>query len=352
MREKFAAVVRKPVFTFSFSRGSPITRDLYMKLCKARDSKAVICATPTSVKSFMLKFVEMMRHLERSKFGGPPPPSGGMFLSRIAQRFRQQSVVTELTVNPEDVFYCTEILKLFKEGVLLLDEVDLLLHPLKSELNWPIGDKSLIDFTRSKKFGVGLRWDMQWHLLDAIFYASTKKMSVDFSDSREALTILDSISSAIQRGVAENKLQHTPHIVLLDRDYYAKQLKPLLVRWQLLYLRSKRLPNIEDRLLLLYMANGPLKEKQAASAVSVALDDEFMKMLNLSHDLINNFIPHVISKINRVSFGLLSKGDVSSLLLHFLRYLHVLVWCCGILLTSYLYLILPIPDEGRRGDGS
>ena len=56
------------------------------------------------------------------------------------------------------MFYCTEILKLFKEGVLLLDEVDLLLHPLKSELNWPIGDKALIDFTKSNKFGLGLRW--------------------------------------------------------------------------------------------------------------------------------------------------------------------------------------------------
>ena len=102
-----------------------------MKLCKARDSKAIICATPTSVKSFMLKFVEMMRHLERSKMGSKPVKENNMFLSRIAQRFREQSVVTELSVNPEDVYYCTEILKLFKEGVLLLDEVDLILHPLK-----------------------------------------------------------------------------------------------------------------------------------------------------------------------------------------------------------------------------
>ncbi len=58
------------------------------------------------------------------------------------------------------------------------------------------------------------------------------------------------------------------------------------------------------------MANGPLQDKAAASAVSVALDDEYMKLLNLSHDLINNYIPHVMSKINRVSFGLLSKADV------------------------------------------
>ena len=186
MREKFAAVVRKPVFTFNFSRGTPITRDLYMKLIKARDSKAIICATPTSVKSFMLKFVEMMRNLERSKTGGRQPvePSG-MFLSRIAQRFREQSVVTELTVNPEDVYYCTEILKLFKEGVLLLDEVDLILHPLKSELNWPIGEKHPIDFTRSKKFGIGLRWDAQWHLLVRVSPLALPLLT-DFSDFRAA----------------------------------------------------------------------------------------------------------------------------------------------------------------------
>ena len=135
-------------------------------------------------------------------------------------------------------------------------------------------------------------------------------MSVDFNDSREALSILDAISAAIQRGVAENKLQHTPHSVVVDRDFYSQQLNPLLVRWQLLYLRSKRLPNIEDKPLLSYMTNGPLKDREAASKVSVALDDDFMKMLNLSHDLINNFIPHCLSKINRVSFGLLSKGDL------------------------------------------
>ena len=37
------------------------------------------------------------------------------------------------------------MLSLFKSGCLIMDEVDLLLHPLKSELNYPIGDaKSLI----------------------------------------------------------------------------------------------------------------------------------------------------------------------------------------------------------------
>jgi hypothetical protein len=35
-----------------------------------------------------------------------------------------------------------------------------------------------------------------------------------------------------------------------------------------------------------------------------------MKMLNLSHDLLNNFLPFMLGKINRVSFGLLSKQDL------------------------------------------
>uniref|UniRef100_A0A7R9W9B5 ubiquitinyl hydrolase 1 n=1 Tax=Pseudictyota dubia TaxID=2749911 RepID=A0A7R9W9B5_9STRA len=312
MREKFAAVVRKPVFTFAFDRGTTVSRDLYMKLVKARDSKAIICATPTSIKSFMLKFVEMMRVCENVKSGGKRSKTKESWfsLSAIARKFREASVVTEMKVNPEDAFYCTEILKLFRNGVLLLDEVDLLLHPLKSELNWPLGQKDPIDFSRSKKFGVGLRWQAFWHILDAVFYASRKKMTVPFSDSREALHILEKISKVIQQGIETQQLQHTPHLVILDKKFYHKELKQLMAQWQLLFLRSKRLPSVKDTHLLSYMVNGPEKDKEAASAVSVALDDEFMKMLNLSYELIGNFVPHVLSKINRVKFGLLSKSDL------------------------------------------
>jgi len=315
MREKFAAVVRKPVFTFHFDRGTAITRDLYLKLCKARDSKAVICATPTSVKSFMLKFVEMMKILEEKKFGRKTynPGNNGFFsnfsLSAIARRFKDQSVLVDIDVEPQDVYYCAEILKLFNTGCLLLDEVDLLLHPLKSELNWPIGQKDPIDFSRTK-LGMGLRWDIQWHVLDAIFYYSKRKMSVAFKDSREAITILEQISNVITQGIAAKHMQYTPHLVLLNKAFYHKELKPLVARWQLLYLRNKRLPTVDDKHLLSYMINGALKDRQAASAVHVALDDEYMKMLNLSHDILRNYLPHVMGKINRVSFGLLSKTDL------------------------------------------
>ena len=35
-----------------------------------------------------------------------------------------------------------QVMQMFRAGVLIMDEVDLLLHPLKSELNFPIVSKS------------------------------------------------------------------------------------------------------------------------------------------------------------------------------------------------------------------
>ena len=56
-------------------------------------------------------------------------------------------------------------LSLFRDGVMLLDEVDLILHPLKSELNFPIGEKFDLDGSEE-----GERWGLPVHLFDAIFY--------------------------------------------------------------------------------------------------------------------------------------------------------------------------------------
>lgn len=44
---------------------------------------------------------------------------------------------------------CSKIFQLLQAGGLILDEVDLILHPLKSELNWPLGKKEALDFTSS-----------------------------------------------------------------------------------------------------------------------------------------------------------------------------------------------------------
>ena len=39
------------------------------------------------------------------------------------------------------------VLELFKSGILIVDEIDEVLHPLKSELHWPMGQRQPLDFT-------------------------------------------------------------------------------------------------------------------------------------------------------------------------------------------------------------
>lgn len=67
--------------------------------------------------------------------------------------------------------------------------MDLILQPLKSELNWPLGVKRPLDFTRARPgstLGNGLRWQIPFHLLEAFFYYTAGRMVVDlaFQDSR------------------------------------------------------------------------------------------------------------------------------------------------------------------------
>ena len=62
-----------------------------------------------------------------------------------------------------------EILGMFRKGTMLLDEVDLLLDPMRSELNWPLGRRLPLDFAGAE----GLRFRLPFHLLDAVFVAAT-----------------------------------------------------------------------------------------------------------------------------------------------------------------------------------
>jgi hypothetical protein len=80
---------------------------------------------------------------------------------------------------------CVEIFKILKKSIEIMDEVDILLHPLKSELNWPLGHKEPLDFTRSRVEN-GLRWNIPGHLLDAIFNACGIPILADIADSRIA----------------------------------------------------------------------------------------------------------------------------------------------------------------------
>lgn len=55
MQERFSAVIKKGVLTLSFSRYQNVTPNLFSALIQAKEKKAIVIATPTSIKSVFLK---------------------------------------------------------------------------------------------------------------------------------------------------------------------------------------------------------------------------------------------------------------------------------------------------------
>lgn len=124
MRETFATIITKRIYTLSFDRGTIVTAAMHRSLQNAKRNRGVVVATPTTLKSIQLVYVETLQRLDTYRREGP------------------FSKVQELSFECHEL---AKILQTFREGVLLLDEVDMVLHPLKSELNFPIGEKFDLD---------------------------------------------------------------------------------------------------------------------------------------------------------------------------------------------------------------
>jgi hypothetical protein len=278
MRSTFSSIMYKRVYTLSFDRSSPANPAIYSKLFSASKKRGVVISTPTSVKSIMLKLIENM--------------------DAIVDEGHQKSLSIQ-----KDVTELSKVLKLFRESVLIMDEVDLILHPLKSELNFPIGAKHDLDFNP-------LRWKLPVHILDAVFYSERGNISksLGFRDSNRAKSILEELKVVIDEGYRIKALQRSPHIVLLNPAFYDSSMKPIIAKWILLWLETQHFIGISEENMHKYILYGAKDDEALAHDVN-SLAPKFKKMLNLSRDWLRSFLPHVLKKIDRVSFGILSKED-------------------------------------------
>jgi hypothetical protein len=274
MRSTFSSIVEKRVYTLVFDRGSEVPPSLLDKLETARRESGVVIATPTTLKSIQLKFLEL--------------------LSQIGDVNRPR--VPEMV---EHVEILAKILKLFKTGTLLMDEVDVILHPLKSELNFPVGEKHDLDANP-------MRWELPVHIIDCIFFAERRKMAVDFGESARARVVLDALQTAIDEGVKTRALQEKPHIILLNPEWYHERMKPAVADWVLLWLQKQNVgkSGLSDSMIRSYILGGAnvanarddehreelSRLHDAVSAEGVS--DGQRKMLNLSHEWLAHYFPH------------------------------------------------------------
>ena len=317
MRERFASILIKPVYTLRFDRYTELNLVFSRKLECATTQRAVLIASPTAIKSFMLKLVEILDELDHahSLRNTDFNATADRFFSLWRRRGADGAIADEVVLRSQAEIG-VRVLHLFNSAHCLLDEVDLILHPLKSELNWPLGTKAPLDFTTSHTTGaLGKRWLAPYHLLDAVFFCAGHDVSVDdFSESIEARSHLQAVQTAIDDGIKEKAIQVAPHIVLLNRRFYDLRMIQPLSFWALLYLRTSGLNGIDDVAALDYLTKGGAACSAATQiAVNAEVNDEGMKLLNLTSHWLRSLLPFVLGKINRVSFGLLSPSDLRRL---------------------------------------
>jgi hypothetical protein len=344
-RGVFSHVISKRVYTISFERSGhgsdqPAFLDaLYQKLRRARRERAIICTTPESVKSLFLKYLDLLQSvnsctpllsLPRSLV--PPAAVRQLNLEAMGKHFRNYSLAADSLSKILRLWSGEDNQKEGGKGIVLVDEVDLVLHPLRSETNFPIGQKEPLDLSPK-------RWEVAFHILDSLFFRSTGRVTTsDFHPEKGSLESLDKISSSMESGEMKSFIQRLPHPILLQKDFYVEEMRHFIARWGIVWLEKQKEytqgkeamgergvkvfsngtadfeihgpfahPSgvIEDYLTQLVI---PHSLQQIINSYFSPLAIQF---LNLVRDWVVSFLPYCLTKINRVSYGILQDADLS-----------------------------------------
>ena len=229
MRETFSTIMVKRIYTLTMERGTAVGPAMYRTLANAIRNRGIVVTTPVAVKSIALCYIENLGNVAEAKAG----------------RFRGN-----LTEVQDRARQLSKILGLFRDGVILLDEVDLILHPLKSELNFPMGEKFDLDVTEQ-----GERWGLPIHLLDAVF-AAVSGTPTSFEQRGMAIDILQRLKVVFDEGFKKKALQRLPHVTLLNTQFYHDHVKPILAEWTFLWLQKQHLHGIDFDEAKNYMLKG------------------------------------------------------------------------------------------------
>ena len=94
------------------------------------------------------------------------------------------------------------------QTVAIMDEVDMLLHPLRSELNFPYGTVQELDLNAD-------RWDLVLHLLHLFWRVQLGWLTSTPAPQR---TVLQTLKQILEEGAASHMVQLKPHLQVLDPD--------------------------------------------------------------------------------------------------------------------------------------
>ena len=172
--------------------------------------------------------------------------------------------------------------------------------------------------------------------------------------------VLEELLLVIEAGYAEHTLQRSPHLTLLNEEWYVREMKPVMAKWMQLWLEANHVSGLQSEHLVSYITRdcsalldaewdaaveeeaegeallaasgapsraGPdaraVHSRGSAEYANVRLDAlvrvklasgeltaKAMQLVNLAEEWLSTFLPHCLQKIDRVSFGLLSMEEM------------------------------------------
>ena len=154
---------------------------------------------------------------------------------------------------------------IFDKAVVILDEIDLILHPLRSELNWPLDKRLPLDFTAEKNAS-GMRWELPLHMLDPILFAGYGTCTMSIPRSKRSESLLLRIRRTVDKGCEMRAMTRQPHLQLLERRFYEVELRPLLARWMILFILKLGVKLLDEAEMIVWIEHGqPPKENKASA---------------------------------------------------------------------------------------
>lgn len=336
MRKTFSRVLRKRIYTLKFDRQCEAAESpsaalrLHEKLALAAKERAIVCTTPESIKSLMLKYIDLLQTIEGAHASVRLPASS------VSEAVRKKILpdASKLAAHSLVADALNRTLALWSRksgGVALIDEVDLVLHPLRSELNFPIGPKKALGLSPR-------RWEMPLFLLDGVLGSRAESTSGRHVDE-DALVIRQTIVKEIETGVKCCAIRRLgDQLILLQTDFYESNLKLPCAKWVLKWLSHQDeirqglrtsistmrqdiadatvdLESLARQHLLSYVSHTPMacsvKQKQNTNElIRNCYSEDAVKLINLTRQWIETYLPHVLSKVDRVSYGLLHLRDL------------------------------------------
>jgi hypothetical protein len=259
------SVLARRVYTFEWGRTklpeTAVLTSIRKKMERAAHDQGAVITTPSHVKTLMLQYVSALQEASTADLCLTLPrkelheKGWANCLGTISPWFESRDRIADELAT---------ILQFWRSNcIAVIDEVDWVLHPLKSELNFPIGNSEpLQPFPE--------RFRLPMFLLQAPLAAAAGTMPRVGVETSEGKVAMSNIKSAIEEGIASFAVQRFPHLVIMSKDWYQKQLLQPMAQWTLVWLAPILIQ--DPRFTVPVVGKADSEEARRAAAAAAAVD--------------------------------------------------------------------------------